>query len=255
MKHSSTFSNPGAPIARPWRGVVRSFVLAALCFTHAAAWSAGYPVVFEAEERAVLSAERDGVLVRFDADVGQRVKKGSILARVDAGEPALMAKRAKKSLEFVQSQVENLKRLNARGLSTNEELNKAQMEAAVTQTDIDLYTRQIIHSRVHAPFNGIVVRRLTQPHEWVKAGQPVVELLDPDHLRVVGHIPSSQAVLMRVGSTHEVHVPDLATRVPVKVKAVTPAVDEQSNTVKVVWSVTKQAPGLLAGMKGQLLLP
>lgn len=214
----------------------------------------GVPVIFEAENRATLSAEREGVLTTFDVDTGKRVKKGAVLARVDAGDLALQKKRHELNLKFLKAQLDNLSKLNARGLATDEEVAKAKMESGVTQTDIEILRRHIIHSRIVAPFTGVVVKREVQPHEWVTAGQPVVELVDPQSLRVVGNVFSEDAVNIKIGDEHRVHVNAIGTDVTAKVKAITPAVDEQSNTVLVVWSVVSGHSKLLAGMKGELFL-
>lgn len=214
----------------------------------------GVPVIFEAQNRATLSAERDGVLVAFDVDTGKRVKKGTVLARVDSGDLALGKKRHELNLKFLNAQLDNLSKLNARGLATDEEVEKAKMESGVTRTDIDILRRQIVHSRIVAPFTAVVVKRLVQPHEWVTAGQPVVELVDPVSLRVVGNVFSEDAVNIKIGDEHRVHVNAIGTDIVAKVKAITPAVDEQSNTVLVVWSVVQGHSKLLAGMKGELFL-
>lgn len=213
-----------------------------------------WPVVFEAEHRAVLSAEREGVLISFPVDTGHRVKKGDTLARLDTGELALQKKRHEYNRKFLSTQLENIERLNKRGLATDEEVAKSRMEFGVTKTDIEILRRQISHSYIRAPFSGVVVQRLAQPYEWVESGKPVVELVDTERLRIVGNLSSALAVRLAIGTEHQFFVKDLNAHVTGKVKAVTPSVDEQSNTVRVVWTLTKRVPGVLAGMQGDLKL-
>ncbi len=213
-----------------------------------------YPVVFEAEHRAILSAEREGVLVSFPVDTGNRVKKGDTLAKLDTGELGLQKKRHEYNRKFLSTQLENIERLNKRGLATNEEVAKSRMEFGVTKTDIEILRRQISRSYIRAPFNAVVVRRLAQRYEWVEVGQPVVEIVDTQRLRVVGNLSSALAVRLAIGTEHQFFVKDLNTHVTGVVRAVTPSVDEQSNTVRVVWTLTKRTPGVLAGMQGDLKL-
>ncbi|GBC59601.1 hypothetical protein DENIS_0540 [Desulfonema ishimotonii] len=213
-----------------------------------------YPVIFEAIHRAVLSAERAGVLKNLKYDTGSHLKKGAVIAQVDAGELALMKKRNTVALTHLEKQVGELISLNKRGLATNEELAKSRMNRDVTRTDIDIIKRQISTSSVRAPFGCVVVRRHIQPHEWVTAGQPVVEVVSLDKIRAVANIPAHIAVKLKKGDLHTFYVNDLDAEVSGTVMAVAPEVDERSNTAEVIWTVEKKKQDLLPGMKGEVRL-
>lgn len=213
-----------------------------------------YPAIFEATRKAVLSAERAGVLDRLSYDVGAAVKKGEIIAQVETGELALQKKRAELSYRHLSVKVENLVRLSKKGLGTNEEVAEARMQRDVVRTDIDIIKRQIASSYIRGPYDCVVVRRHMQPHEWVTAGQPVVEVVDPSALRAVANIPSASAVRLKPGEEHAFYVHDLDITVTGVVKAVVPVVDELSNTAKVVWTVKDPGDVLLSGMKGEVLI-
>jgi multidrug resistance efflux pump len=107
-------------------------------------------------------------------------------------------------------------------------------------------------SQINAPFSGVVIRRHAQPYEWITAGQPVVELVNPGKLRAVANIPSYTAVKLEKGATHTFEVPDLNLSVSGTVQAVVPEVDELSNTAQVLWDIEKPAKDLLPGMKGEV---
>ncbi len=211
-----------------------------------------YPVVFEAIQRAVLSAERAGSLNRLKVDVGDRVKKGNTIAKVDTSELALQKKSNQVALNYLETQISDLSRLIQRGLATNEEISKARMERDVTKTEQDIIVRKIINSSIRAPFSGIILKRHTQPHEWVTAGQPVVELVDTSKLRAMGNLPAAMAVSLEKGAEHSFYVSDLDISVTGKVEAVAPQVDERSNTAQVIWTVDKGEHKLLPGMKGEV---
>ncbi len=210
-----------------------------------------YPVIFEAVQKAVLSAEQTGVLVRLSYDVGSRVKKGGLIAKVDTGELELGRKRSGLALKYLKSQLKDMEKLSRSGLATNEEMAKARLEMDVTKTDIEILKRKISKSRVKAPFGCIIVRRRVQPHEWVTAGQPVVDIVAPGKLRAVGNIPSHLAVGLKKGDRHDFVVNDLGVTVSGTVQAVMPVVDELSNTAQVLWKIEKPQ-NLMAGMKGDV---
>lgn len=212
------------------------------------------PVIVEAHSRVILSAEADGTLTKLPVETGDEVKKGQLLANVFTGHLGLERKSMRHNYSYKNTEVENLQRLNQRGLSTDEELAKAKMERNIVKAKIDALSLKIARSAIRAPFNGRVVQTLVEQHEWVKAGQPVVEVIDTDRLRVVANLPSMLAVKLVLGDQKKVRVRDLNQVVDVTLTSMTPAVDEQSNTVRTYWEVIGGAGKLLAGMKGELML-
>lgn len=211
-----------------------------------------YPAIFEAKSKAVLSAERAGVLSKLEYEVGSPVKKGSVIAKVDTGELALRKKREEQALSHLDVQVKDFTNLKQRGLATNEDVAKAMMERDVTRTDLELVQRLINQSYLRAPFGCVIVRRHMQPHEWVTAGQPVVDVVSLEDIRAVANIPAHLAVMLEKGASHPFYVHDLGVEVVGKVFAVAPEVDERSNTAPVIWTIEKGDQKLLPGMKGEV---
>lgn len=215
-----------------------------------------FPAVVEAEERAVLAAEREGVLSELRVGPGDSVKKGDILGGVFHKDLVLQKEVRLATREYLEIQVENLTKLSGRGMVTDEELAKAKMDLAVNGKEISLVENQIDRSRLRAPFSGVVVTRHVQPHEWVRPGQPVVEMYNPRELRIVCDIPADLAFRLREGEEHRFAFPDIQGEVAGRLAIFSPQVDVRSNTIKIYWSVPRGAETarLLPGMKGALKL-
>lgn len=216
-----------------------------------------FPAVVEAERRAVLSAEREGVLSKLEVDVGDEIRQGGILAVVFHKDLALKKEQNEATQDYLTVLVENLKKLSEKGMVTDEELAKAEMDLAVNAKEIGIIETTIERSRIVAPFSGLVVMRHTQPHEWVRPGQPVVEVYDPGQLRIVTDIPSDIAVDMKERETNTLSFPDLNTEITATLEVFAPQVDVRSNTIKVYWSVNSKEGkriGLKPGMKGVIKL-
>ena len=181
--------------------IIRYAMAAMAALVLMASWASAeqYPVVVEAESRAVLAAELEGVLTYLEVDVGDPVKNGAVLAEVYHQDRLLHRQRLEATRTYLEVLVENLTRLNEKGLATDEELAKAEMDLKVNAKEIEIVESQINRARVRAPFSGTVVIRHIQPHEWVQPGQPVVEIYDPRKLRVVADIPADVAVSMKAG--------------------------------------------------------
>ncbi len=233
------------------------FWILALFFTGYAAHADQFPVVIESEVKATLSAERSGVLSQLTVDTGDMVKKGSVVAVVFHDDLIVKKQQRQASKKYRDVQVENLGKLNQKGLVTDEELAKAEMEALINDKEIALTQIEIDRSKIRAPFSGIVVSRKVQPHEWVTPGKEVVEMYDPSRIRIVADIPADIAVSWKPGKVDTLYFSDLKQDVKVKIKVLSPHVDVRSNTIKVYWTVDPgqaKTARLLPGMKGVLKL-
>ncbi len=221
------------------------------------AYADQFPVVVEAEVRAVISAERAGVLSNLKADTGDAVKKGDVLGVVFHDDLILKRQQREANKEYKDVQVENLNKLNEKGLVTDEELAKAKMEAVVNDKEIKMIQTEIDRSKIRAPFSGLVVMRHSQSHEWVTPGKNIVELYDPHNLRITADIPSEIATGFKRGRVDILFFQDLKQEIKAKFRVLSPQVDVRSNTVKVYWTVDAgelKKARLLPGMKGVLKL-
>ena len=230
------------------------FLAAALAASATVAAAREFPAVVEAEVQAVLAAEREGVLTRLTVDTGDRVNRGAEIAEVFHRHLVLRKELHQATREYLRVQVENLERLGDKGLTTQEELARARMELAVNGKEIGMVETEIQRSVVRAPFPGIVIAREVQPHEWVRPGQPVVEMYDPRRLRIVADIPADIAVGLKPGDAHAIFFPDLQAEVRGTLRVLSPRVDVRSNTIKIHWDVARGGERLFPGMKGVLKL-
>ncbi len=221
------------------------------------AYAEQFPAVIEAESKAIVAAEREGVLMELHIDVGDRVKKGDPLATVYHKDMLIKKQQYEATRKFLTRMVENLTKLNEKGMATDDEKAKAEMELAVNGKEIEILQQMIDRSQVRAPFSGVIVNRLIQAHEWIRSGQPVSEMYDPDKLRIVADIPSEIAVNLKTGRTDIFYFPDVKQDVKARFKLSFPQVDVRSNTVKIYWVVDpaeRKKARLVPGMKGVLKL-
>ena len=232
-------------------------LLFVLFFTCNAGAAEQFPVVVEAEARAMLTAQRSGVLSRLNVRAGDRVKKNQVLGIVFHEDLILKKQQVQARKKYLDIQVENLTKLNEKGIVTNEEVAKSRMELAVNEKEISMIQSEIDRSKIRAPFSGLVVARHVQPHEWVTPGRDMVELYDPRKLQIVADIPSEIAIKLKPGDTDTIFFPDSKQDVKAVFKVLSPQVDVRSNTIKVYWTVPGEemkTARLLPGMKGVLKL-
>jgi RND family efflux transporter MFP subunit len=186
-----------------------------------------------------------GRLTTISVRVGDAVKKGQVLARLDDETALAQMKAGEAQVRAVEAQLgmaaDNVARtaplvekgalpkqadVQARG---QEQLMTAQLDAARAQVALTQVMLQ--QHTLLAPFSGVVTRAPTAPGMVVGAGTPLFHVVDTSQLRLNATVNAEDAALLRVGSPVEVFVQDRI--LTGKVTAVLPTMDPLTRRVPV----------------------
>ncbi len=144
-----------------------------------------------------------GPLIEFNVEMGMRVEKGEVLARIDPRDfevriNALRAKLAASEARRVESrlQYDRLKNLiKEKGVSKAKfDLAKATHEMAEAFAEADSNNLEAARNALEdtvlkAPFTGFVHQKYIENHETVAAGQPVVSFMDLSQMEIEIGLP------------------------------------------------------------------
>ena len=207
----------------------------------------------EAEREAKLVAEVPGTVLEIAVEEGERVRKGQLLARLDADRSRLQLREAEADLQRRRNDVERGEKLLARKLIPATSQDQAESDYAVRRAEVDLARVSVNKSEIRAPFDGVVTRR------WVKRGQllaknaPVFDIADFSDLRADLRVPERDAGALGAGQPVKFAVDALGTRdFTARIERVAPIVDRASGTVGVTVRIDNRdlvlRPGLFARM-------
>jgi RND family efflux transporter MFP subunit len=204
---------------------------------------------FVARESGVVAALTRGPVESVLVAVGDRVKKGDVIAhlvatRIKAAralQAALVSERkaqgrtAKAQLTLTQTELKRLASLRksaafsrARHDDKISEVAKfdsavGEKEAAVASAraqlrlaDIDLH-----NAKIRAPYNGVVSRKHTSPGAFLNVGDPVVTLINDELLEVEADVPSDRLSGLSIGRETSATLED-GRVLMVKVRAIVP---------------------------------
>ncbi len=146
--------------------------------------------VVRAAERADMAFRVGGRLTDILVKEGDEVKKGQLLASLDARD-------AKTALESAELELKNttLEYERAQAIfKKSQAISKADLDAITTRYNlarnrVDDAKRQLEYTELHAPFDGVVGRKMVDNHVQVQANEPVMTIHDLRDLEVVIHIP------------------------------------------------------------------
>jgi len=184
-------------------------------------------------EKSDVAALREGVIDRMELQIGMPVQRGKPIGYLHAEIAELTVHKAELAVkntateekaraqqELALTVVATNKRLNERrpGLVSIEEQRKAEAEVKVATAMINeavekramdraedaLARRALDEHTITAPFDGIVIERMKNPGESVRANEAVVRLGNLSKLRAFAYIPLDYAYRVKEGQIVEI---------------------------------------------------
>lgn len=166
----------------------------------------------ESSEQANLSFKIGGRISAIKNDVGDFVKKGTLMAALDKDEISANVAQAELMHSKLKRDYERVVQLNQEGAATKEQLqdittafNNAEQQMKIARYNYSL-------SGISAPFDGYIAMRRHEPGELIQAGDPVFVFIGKSSKmkvvsgiagRYVSHIKTGDAVDIESDSVPE----------------------------------------------------
>jgi RND family efflux transporter MFP subunit len=215
---------------------------------------------------ARVSAEVSGVLETLTVRVGDTVKRGDTLATIDCQDHEISRREALAAVDagkaqnrFDQSQLDKAQALSKRGSISVEELDRRRSGAERSSADNDRLAANLQAARravekcaITAPFDAVVVERLTSVGDYLVAGKPVVRLLDRANIEVGAQVQEQDLESLQAAGAVTLTVRD--RQYPLRLRAVLPIVDSRvrSREVRLEFSDEPAPPGTAGRIRWSL---
>jgi len=209
----------------------------------------------------VIGAEIGGQrLADLQVDVGDRVKKGQLLARLSPGtlEAELAASRAALLEAEAGAREAGQTAARVRTLQGGEALSPqaidqalaaeaaAQARVAAAKARVQADELRLSYTRIGAPDDGVISARVATPGALVQPGQELFRLQRQGRLEWRAEVPGAELAQLRPGQLVRVQ-PSGAPPVEGRVRRVAPQVDAQTRN-GLVYVDLKAGPALRAGL-------
>ena len=236
-----------------------------------------------AEQQADVAAERNGRIVSINVRIGDRVKKGQVLAQLDDRELLSACASHKARIASAQAQLRgwqaeqltaeaDLRRATAmrdakiiseetwehakyRVEETIDEVARFREVAAAEEADLNSANVQLEQTRIMAPFPGVIGRSSVRLAQQVKPGDVLFWVTAESPLQVLFTVPETSMAAFSTGKPLDLTTADLpGMHQQGRIARVSPVVDPASGSVQIIGAVVRPSPLLKPGMTMQVRL-
>ncbi|MES2879681.1 MAG: efflux RND transporter periplasmic adaptor subunit [Pseudomonadota bacterium] len=200
-----------------------------------------------------------GKLMQRQAELGQRVKAGQVLAQLDPQDYKLAADAAKAQLaaaatnrDLAVADFKRFKELKDQNFISGAELERrdttlkaAQAQFEQARAQLSGQANQVDYATLKADVSGVVTAVEAEPGQVVAAGAPVVRIAQDGPRDVVFSVPEDKVAAIRTGSAVSVMLWPASTTLKGVVREVAASADPVTRTFVVKVSLdAKEAPAL-----------
>jgi membrane fusion protein, multidrug efflux system len=164
-------------------------------------------------QQSDVAANAVGKVIDAPIERGQRVKKGQVLARLDARSAALGAQAAQAQARLAETQASLASQDCARGKSLydNNAISDAEYQKIMSQCSSARWSREAAEANrmvasktlsdaiIRAPFEGVIGERFVNIGEFVQSSTRVASVYEMDPLRLEVTVPEASVALVREG--------------------------------------------------------
>lgn len=156
-------------------------------------------------QQASIFARVGGYLEKIPVDIGDKVRKGQVLAVINYQDLQNQYDQAKANFEYASIQYERAKKLIAKQLIAQNDLDTAKTQYDVTLALKNLAALNLSYATITAPFSGYIANRYVDPGVLIPGSTqmvpatPLLVLVDINTVKIMVNIPERDVENIRAG--------------------------------------------------------
>ena len=218
--------------------------------------------VIEAVRQSTVAAQVAGRIIDLRFDVGDFVKKGDVIVRIDERAAAqaqeaseAQVRQAEAELRNARVQYERSKQLVAQKFLSEAALDKAESDYKAAQERMtallagaSLAATERGFATVVAPYSGVVSARHVELGEMATPGKPLMTGFDPATLRVTATVPQAQIGAIQASGKARVEIPSVGKWIEARRVTIVPSADPRTHTTQVRLELPADVRGVYPGI-------
>jgi RND family efflux transporter MFP subunit len=211
-----------------------------------------------ARYETVLGFRIGGKIVERLVDAGAFVRKGQVLARLDAADTGLQASAANAQYVLAEEELKRYRELRDKGFVSQSALDAKETALKAAAAQAGLARNQAAYTSLLSDRDGVVSATYAEVGQVVTAGQPVVRVAQQGEREVTFSVPESRFSSIKVGLPAEIELnatdSNVQSTVTGHVREISPAADPASRTYPVRVSFDAKNAKVALGMTARVKL-
>lgn len=145
----------------------------------------------EAVQTVDLSFQVAGRLIQLPVLESQTISKGDLVAKLDPEDYERAVREAKLRVTQAKRDLDRLETLKDRNVISEKSYDDQKNAYDLALEALEAATRNLEYTEIHAPFDGIVTRRLIDNFTTVKVGSAVVRVQDVSEVQIDINVPEA----------------------------------------------------------------
>ncbi len=207
-----------------------------------------------AKLRATIEAKASGRIVELPVVLGQKIKAGELLARLDAPEIRARLEQAEAGLQQADRDWKRVSSLYNQQAATRSDYDTAESRLQQAKAAVSEARAILDYVEVKAPFDGVVTRKVADVGDLAAPGKPLIEVEDPSRLQIEADVPEAIAGKIRAGANMPIRTGGAPAELAATVAEIAPNADPLSRTFRVKLDLPNNH-GLMSGQFARLAVP
>ena len=189
----------------------------------------------EARGEAQVVAKTSGIALAVLADVGQQVRAGQVLVRIDRDCATLQVAQSEAQVRKLEANYRRATQLAGQQMVSANDVDQLRYDLENARAAYRLARLELSYGAVTAPISGVVAARNIKPGNLVQINTPIFTIVDNSRLEATLNAPEREIEVLKAGQAVQLAVDALPGKTfEGRIDRVSPVVDSGSGTFRVV---------------------
>ena len=206
----------------------------------------------------MLSADLPGIVTTIDFESGSHATNGQLLAQLDTRQEEAQLRTAKAKLELARQNLDRARDLSQKRVIAQSAFDEAKSQYDAAVSTVDETQATIDRKTIRAPFAGDLGIRQINAGQYLKSGDPIVQLESLDPIYANFALPQQNIGKLRIGQQVRLQADGYPDKIFTgTVTAINSAVDTSTRNVQIQATIANPEHILRSGMFAavQVVLP
>jgi membrane fusion protein, multidrug efflux system len=186
-----------------------------------------------ANEEVLIASEMAGRVTKINFKEGDKVKKGTVLVRINDDEMRAQLQRLEYQRQLFQQSEDRQRRLLAREAISQQEYDVALTQLNTSVAEIENIKAQLNKSIIRAPFDGTIGLRYVSEGSFIPVNTRIANLVNTNPAKLDISIPGRYSQSVRVGDKIRFVMEGYSKEFEATIYAVEPTIDPTTRTLQI----------------------